>query len=111
MINHSSLLNRFDDFDLTRPSTAPSPSGTAQNRPNTGVLSSLRTGLEPQIFSPTKTTTESSKSHDWLGLKDESSDEDEPVITTLVKKTPIAPIQGAIPTVSESPKKSLLDDL
>jgi hypothetical protein len=85
----------------------------------------MRTGLEPNkssdIFSSTKTTTESSKSNDWLGLKGESSDEDvppprviqktEPVITTLVKKIPIAPVQEAPLTIPELPKKSVLDDL
>jgi hypothetical protein len=119
------VINRFDDFDLTRPSTAPSPSDTLQNRSNTGV-SSLRTGLElpksSDIFPSTKTTTESSKSNDWLGLKDEPSDEDafapsliqkiEPVVTTtLVKKTPTVPIQQTHPTKPEPPKKSIIDDL
>jgi hypothetical protein len=90
----------MSSFDLTRPSTAPSPSDTLQNRSNTGVVSSMRTGLEPNkftdMFPPTKTTTESNKSDNWLGYKDESSEEDEPplrsiqkiepVVTTLVKK-------------------------
>jgi hypothetical protein len=81
----------------------------------------MRTGLEPNksfdMFSSTKATNESSNPKDWLGLKDESSEEDElprrtsqkvqPVITTLVKKPPIAPVQEA----SEPPKKSVLDSL
>ncbi|CAF3244284.1 unnamed protein product [Rotaria sp. Silwood2] len=116
---------RFEDPDPIRPSTAPSTSDKLQNRPNTSVLSSLRTGLEPNkssdIFSSTKTTTGSSKSNDWLGLKDETSDEDEfptnitqkvePSINTLAKKAPILPVQETASTVVEPPKKSLLDDL
>jgi hypothetical protein len=115
----------MSSFDLTRPSTAPSPSDTLQNRSNTGVVSSMRTGLEPNkftdMFPPTKTTTESNKSDNWLGYKDESSEEDEPplrgiqkiepAVTTLVKKTPIVSVQETLPTVSEPPKKSVLDDL
>ncbi|CAF3661727.1 unnamed protein product [Rotaria sp. Silwood1] len=116
---------RFEDPDLTRPSTAPSTSDKLQNRPNINVLSSLRTGLEPNkssdIFSPTKTTTGSSKSNDWLGLKDETSDDDvfpthitqkiEPAITTLAKKAPILPVQETRSTIVEQPKKSVLEDL
>ena len=64
------------------------------------------------MFSPTKTTTGSNKTDDWLGLKDESSDEDEfpthttrksePVVTAPVKKTQ---------KLAEPPKKSVLDGL
>lgn len=113
----------ISSFDLSRPSTAPSPADTLQNRPNTGLLSSLRTGLEPtkssDLFSPTRTTADSNKSTNWLGLTGESSDEDqppprgtpktEPVVTTFVKKPPIAPIQEVTPAVIEQPKKSVLD--
>ncbi|CAF0907100.1 unnamed protein product [Adineta steineri] len=117
---------RFDEFDLARPSTAPSPADTLQNRSNTGALSSMRTGLDPKrstdLFPPTKkTTNESNNPNDWLGLKDESSEEDdlpqrrkekiEPAITTLAKKTPLAPVHEVSATVSELPKKSVLDDL
>jgi hypothetical protein len=82
----------------------------------------MRTGLEPKssdMFSSIKTTTESSKQEDWLGLKDDSNDEDQlpphgtqkpqPSVTTFIKKIPIAPIQEAHSTVAEPPKKSVLD--
>jgi hypothetical protein len=71
------------------------------------------------MFSSIKTTNESKKTNDWLGLKDESSEEDEfpahvppkveSTISNLVKKNPIAPVQHAPPTVIEPPKKSVLD--
>jgi len=73
------------------------------------------------MFSSIKTTTESSKQDDWLGLKDEPNDDDQfpprgtqktqPSVTTLIKKTPIAPIQETRPTVAEPPKKSVIDIL
>jgi hypothetical protein len=83
----------------------------------------MRTGLEPNnfsdIFPTSKASTESSKSNNWLDLKDESSDEDqsplrpiqkiEPVVTTLAKKLPIAPIKETPSTVPEPPKKSVFD--
>ena len=85
----------------------------------------MRTGLEPNkpldIFSSTKPTTESNKSNDWLGLKYDSDEDDQSpprgtqhissVVTTLVKKNPIAPAQAPPPTIQEPPKKSVLDDL
>jgi len=137
-IEKSFLLKspRFDDFDLPRPTTAPSSAdATAQNRSTIGGITSLRTGLEPDkspdifstnkssdIFSTAKPSTDSNKSNDWLGLKDESSEEDEsappprpapkiePVLTTVAKKTPILPVQQPTPTVVvEPPKKSVLD--
>jgi hypothetical protein len=71
------------------------------------------------MFSPIKNATESNKSHNWLELKDDSSDDDgpppramqkiEPVITILAKKTPTLPIHEASPTVPEPPKKSGID--
>lgn len=117
------IRNRFNDSDLPRPSTAPSPAGLAQNRPSTSVLSALRTGLEPtkssDLFATLKSTTESSKAKDWMDLKSESSDEDEPplrptekyepVITTIAKKNPIAPIQETPAAISEPSKKSFFD--
>lgn len=120
------FINRFDDVDLTRPSTAPSPSDTLQNRANISVLASLRTGLEPtktsDIFSSMKPTTDTTKSTNWLGIVGESSDDEqppprgipktEPVVTTLVRKTPLIPAQEpAPPPVIEPPKKSRLDAL
>jgi hypothetical protein len=72
----------------------------------------MRTGLEPNkpadIFSLTRPIIESNKSNDWLGLKSDSDEDDQlpprgvpqkvgSVITTLAKKTPVAP------------KKSVLD--
>ena len=117
------IQNRFNDSDLQRPSTAPAPAGLTQNRSNTSVLSAIRTGLEPNkssdLFANLKSTTESSKAKDWMGLKSESSDEDEvplrptekyePVITTIVKKNPIAPPHETPAAVSEQPKKSFFD--
>jgi len=85
----------------------------------------MRTGLEPNkssdIFSTSKPSTGSNKSNNWLDLKDESSEEEqfpprpiqkiEPVVTTIAKKTPIAPIKEAPSTVPETSKKSLFDIL
>ena len=78
----------------------------------------MRTGLEPTIPKP---STESSKSDNWMGLKNDSSDEDpfplrptpkvEPVVTTLAKKVPIAPTKETPPVLAEPPKKSLFDFL
>jgi hypothetical protein len=54
-----------------------------------------------------------------MGLKDESSDEDqfplrptpkiESVVTTLAKKVPLAPTKEIHPVVAEPPKKSVFD--
>ncbi|CAF4722418.1 unnamed protein product, partial [Rotaria magnacalcarata] len=47
-----------------------------QNQSNTSVLSSLRTGLEPNkstdMFSSTKTTTGTNKANNWLGFNNGS---------------------------------------
>ncbi|CAF3385709.1 unnamed protein product [Rotaria socialis] len=116
---------RFEDPNPQRPSTAPSVADKMQNQSNTSVLSSLRTGLEPNkstdMFSSIKTTTGSSKANDWLGLNDGSSDEDEfpthttkkseSAVTTLVKKTAALPFHEAPPKVAEPPRKSVLDGL
>ncbi|UJR31447.1 hypothetical protein I4U23_018940 [Adineta vaga] len=112
---------RFDENDSTRPTTAPPSSDLLQHRSGTGTIATMRTGLEPNksfsMSSPNKptATTESNNSNDWLGLKDESSDEDEfpirppqktePVTTTLAKKTPLLSVP------EPPPKKSVLDDL
>lgn len=104
---------RFDDSDLTRPSTA----GATSNRSNTGALSAMRTGLEPtkssDFLGSLKSTPASGKANDWLELKSGSSEEDEfpsrptqkyePVVTTIAKKTPII--------TPEAPKKTSLDSL
>ena len=122
-INASRISNRFDDLDLTRPSTAPAPADTAQNRSGLGALSALRTGLEPtkssDLFANMKSTPESSKANDWLGLKSESSEEEEPparltqkyepVVTTIAKKTPIMPTKETPATMHEAPKKPFID--
>ncbi|CAF0997189.1 unnamed protein product [Rotaria sordida] len=106
-IEKSRKAVRFEDSDPIRPSTAPSSSDKLQNRPNTNVLSFLRTGLEPN------------KSDNWLGLKGETSDEDEfltqkvePAISTLAKKAPLLPFQKTSSTVDEPAKKlaSFLED-
>ena len=118
------IPSSFDDTEA-RPSTAPS-----QNRSNPSVLSSLRTGLEPNRsfdnFPSTKAPTDSNNDNSWLGLKDEPTDEDEEVpplppqpvrvaprvesaVSTLVKKTPLATAQPVPAAVIEPPKKSLFD--
>jgi hypothetical protein len=119
------MLASFDDAEM-RPSTAPS-----QNRSNPSVLSSMRTGLEPNrsldMFSSTKAPTDSNNDNSWLGLKDEPTDDDEelpaapqPVrvalkaesaLSTLVKKTALATAQPVHAAVIEPPKKSVFDIL
>lgn len=124
-INSFFIPTRFDDSDLLRPSTAPAPAGLTQNRPSTSVLSSLRTGLEPNKssdpFLNLKRTMESSNTKNWLDVTAESSDEDEvalrptqkyePVVTTIAKKNPIVPAQESPSVVSEPPKKTLFDKI
>lgn len=124
-VHYFLILSSFDDAEA-RPSTAPS-----QNRSNPSVLSSLRTGLEPNrsldMFSSTKAPTDSNNDNSWLGLKDEPMDEEEelppppppqPVrvapraesaVSTLVKKTPLATAQPGPAAVTEPPKKSVFD--
>lgn len=109
----------FDDHELIRPSTAPS-----QNQAKPSVLSSLRTALDPIPTSPGKKNTNDS---DWLGLRNESTEDDEdyepippkpapkiePVVTTVAKKPPITSTvsQPTPAPVVETKKKSLLDSL
>lgn len=118
-------MYRFGDSETARPSTAPSTAEKTQNRPNTSLLSSLRTGLEPNKSSETlfgsKATTGSNKDDDWLGLKDNSDDDDDiptrqkpkadTTISKLASKTPIRPAQEPPAAVQEPPKKSVLDSL
>ena len=121
-------MDRFDDFDATRPSTAPSPSDTLQTRAKPSVLSSMRTGLEPSrssdIFASGKATNEASASGNWLGLTDDNSDKDdefllrtpkktESVVTSPAKKATAtsSSMQDFLPAAVEPPKRSVLDDL
>ncbi|CAF5210857.1 unnamed protein product, partial [Rotaria magnacalcarata] len=116
---------RFEDPNPIRPSTAPPVADKMQNQSNTSVLSSLRTGLEPNkstdMFSSTKTTTGTNKANNWLGFNNGSSDDDEypthttkksePAVTTLVKRTAALSLHEAPPKVAEPSKKSVLDGL
>ena len=125
------FLYSFDEFELGRPSTAPAPTNTIQNQSSSGVISAMRTGLEPNksfsALSSSKTAAvttpaESNDPNAWLGLKDESTEDKhddflsrpkqkvESVVTTLAKKTPTTPIQAKPPAVPEQPKKWNIED-
>ncbi|CAF1250114.1 unnamed protein product [Adineta ricciae] len=127
----SKKIVRFEEFELGRPSTAPAPTNTLQNPSSSGVISAMRTGLEPnKSFSTmssnktaaTTTPAESNDPNAWLGLKDESTEDEhddflsrpkqkvESVVTTLAKKTLTTPIQAKPQAIPEQPKKWNIED-
>ena len=91
---HGYPTNRFDDFDATRPSTAPSPSDTLQTRAKPSFVSA-------------KAANDATSSSNWLGFTDENSDKDDEFVLSTPKKT-----ESIVTTpAKKTPQRSLVDEL